>query len=151
MHPLSRALVYCCYWVLLTAATTRGLSISRFLPGSYVWNQAAAIANWPSILQGKRPAASAVADCCCFSNSPISSSRGGIAVTELGMANTALLSMSRRLGKLAPSSTVFFSCDIQERFRDLIYNMPAVISTARYALHNLAVLTCQQNNGLTCS
>lgn len=41
------------------------------------------------------------------------------------------ISATRRLGKLVPSNTVFFLCDIQERFRDLIYNMPAVISTAK--------------------
>lgn len=39
---------------------------------------------------------------------------------------------SRRVGKLVADKTVFFECDIQERFRDLIYNMPAVISTAKY-------------------
>lgn len=43
-------------------------------------------------------------------------------------------SASRRLGKLLPSSTAFFVCDVQERFRDLIFNMPAVISTARFLI-----------------
>lgn len=30
-------------------------------------------------------------------------------------------------GRLVRNSTVFFQCDIQERFRDLIFNMPSVI------------------------
>ncbi|CAM9930495.1 unnamed protein product [Scytosiphon promiscuus] len=46
--------------------------------------------------------------------------------------NMSTVSASRRLGKLVPSNTVFFLCDIQERFRDLIFNMPAVISTAKF-------------------
>lgn len=51
---------------------------------------------------------------------------------ELRMATTAAaLSASRRVGKIFPANTVFFACDIQERFRDLIYNMPSVISTGR--------------------
>lgn len=44
---------------------------------------------------------------------------------------SARMSTSRHLGKLLPPSTVFFACDIQERFRDIILNMPSVISTAR--------------------
>lgn len=48
---------------------------------------------------------------------------------DLEMAASA----PRRLGKLLPSGTAFFACDVQERFRDLIFNMPAVISTARLA------------------
>lgn len=53
--------------------------------------------------------------------------------SDLTMAATsAALSASRRLGKLGTSSTIFFACDIQERFRNVIHNMPAVISTARY-------------------
>lgn len=47
------------------------------------------------------------------------------------MANVAVTASRRGLGKLLPASTVFFACDIQERFRDAIHNMPAVISTGR--------------------
>lgn len=53
-----------------------------------------------------------------------------VGYTKLSMMNAAM-SSSRRLGKVLPGSTVFFACDIQERFRDLIHNMPAVISTGR--------------------
>lgn len=50
--------------------------------------------------------------------------------TRLSMSALAT-SASRSVGKLVASKTVFFACDIQERFRDVIYNMPGVISTAR--------------------
>eukprot|EP00904_Undaria_pinnatifida_P009809 jgi/Undpi1/5959/HiC_scaffold_2.g01233.m1 len=55
-------------------------------------------------------------------------------------ATSAALSASRRLGKLGASSTIFFACDIQERFRKVIHNMPAVISTARFLLDVSKVL-----------
>lgn len=55
-------------------------------------------------------------------------------------ATAAARSGSRRLGKLLPSSTVFFLCDIQERFRPLIYNMEAVTSSARCLHKNVPAL-----------
>lgn len=36
-----------------------------------------------------------------------------------------------KLGKLLPSKTAVFVCDIQERFRPIINGMPAVVDTAR--------------------
>lgn len=61
-------------------------------------------------------------------NSSISSRSTDI---RTNMSTSAALSAARRVGKIVPSKTVFFACDIQERFRDLIHNMPAVISTSR--------------------
>lgn len=43
-----------------------------------------------------------------------------------------MLTSSQSVGKLSPSTTAFFLCDIQERFRPLIYNSETIISTARY-------------------
>lgn len=62
--------------------------------------------------------------------SPLSP-RTAAAASDLEMAALAA-SAPRRLGKILPSTTAFFACDVQERFRDLIFNMPAVISTTRY-------------------
>lgn len=68
----------------------------------------------------------------CFFSVPFSGKRALASTSaELRMAATSALSASRRLGKLGTSSTIFFACDIQERFRSIIHNMPAVISTAR--------------------
>lgn len=36
-----------------------------------------------------------------------------------------------RLGKLLPTSTALFVCDIQERFRPIISGFPAVVDTSR--------------------
>jgi len=41
------------------------------------------------------------------------------------------MSAMKSVGKLVPSSTCFLLCDIQERFRPLIYNMETVIRTSR--------------------
>ncbi|CAM9301153.1 unnamed protein product [Pylaiella littoralis] len=49
-------------------------------------------------------------------------------------AGAAAQNSRQRVGKLLAEKTVFFECDIQERFRDLIYNMPSVISTAKFLL-----------------
>jgi len=40
--------------------------------------------------------------------------------------------LCRNLGQLKPSTTTFFLCDIQERFRPLIFNSETVVNTARY-------------------
>lgn len=40
------------------------------------------------------------------------------------MATTAL---ARRIGRLVPSSSVLFVCDVQEVFRNSIYQMPTVV------------------------
>ncbi|KAI9145911.1 Isochorismatase-like protein [Paraphysoderma sedebokerense] len=41
------------------------------------------------------------------------------------------LSLLKRTAQLSPSNTAFFLCDIQERFRSLIYHFPSVVSTAQ--------------------
>lgn len=64
------------------------------------------------------------------------SPRTAAAASDFEMAALAA-SAPRRLGKILPPTTVFFVCDVQERFRDLIFNMPAVISTTRYTLQLL--------------
>jgi nicotinamidase-related amidase len=37
-----------------------------------------------------------------------------------------------KIGKLKPSTTTFFLCDIQDRFRPLIHNSETIISTSKY-------------------
>jgi hypothetical protein len=52
--------------------------------------------------------------------------------------HSRLLTMSlvmaarRSVGKLTPETTVFLLCDIQERFRPLIWRAETVIQTAQY-------------------
>jgi len=36
------------------------------------------------------------------------------------------------VGKLTPATTTFFLCDIQERFRPLMYNSQTIVSTSQY-------------------
>ena len=43
----------------------------------------------------------------------------------------ALSAKAARLGKLLPTSTALFVCDIQERFRPIISGFPAVVDTSR--------------------
>ncbi|KAL7749527.1 hypothetical protein RI367_005082 [Sorochytrium milnesiophthora] len=43
----------------------------------------------------------------------------------------AAAATAARLGRLSTSSTAFFLCDIQEKFRNLIYEFPHVIATAQ--------------------
>ena len=38
----------------------------------------------------------------------------------------------RAVGKLSPATTALLLCDVQERFRPLIYNMETVVRTAQY-------------------
>lgn len=44
---------------------------------------------------------------------------------------TMAASLVRRVGKLQPAHSVFLLCDIQERFRDVIWHFPQVIRTAK--------------------
>jgi nicotinamidase-related amidase len=51
------------------------------------------------------------------------------------MSSQAIARTARKtagIGKLNPGTTSFFLCDIQERFRPLIYNSETIISTAKY-------------------
>lgn len=49
------------------------------------------------------------------------------------MSSSAVKAISRNvLGKLTPATTTFFLCDIQERFRPLMYNSQTIISTSQY-------------------
>jgi hypothetical protein len=45
-------------------------------------------------------------------------------------------SIARRIGCLTPSSSVLFVCDIQEIFRNRIYQMPSVIQGAKSLVIN---------------
>ncbi len=36
-----------------------------------------------------------------------------------------------KVGKLNPSETALLVCDVQERFRPLIYGFPAIVDTSR--------------------
>ena len=54
--------------------------------------------------------------------------------TQVNMSAAAVASSGTRklIGKLSPSTTSFFLCDIQERFRPKIYNSETIISTSQY-------------------
>ena len=43
----------------------------------------------------------------------------------------ATSAVARAVGKISPASTTFLLCDIQERFRDVIWQYPQVIRTAQ--------------------
>lgn len=45
-----------------------------------------------------------------------------------------------RLGKLLPTSTALFVCDIQERFRPIISGFPAVVDTSRRMIRGANIL-----------
>ena len=45
---------------------------------------------------------------------------------------TKALARAATVGKLTPSTTSFYLCDIQERFRPLMYNSETIVSTSRY-------------------
>lgn len=48
------------------------------------------------------------------------------------MTSTALTATKRVVGKLKPENTAFLLCDIQERFRPLIYRGETIVRTAQY-------------------
>ena len=52
----------------------------------------------------------------------------------------ASLSGSVRRGRLSIPNVVFFACDVQERFRDIILQMPEVIFTGKLMMDSAAVL-----------
>lgn len=52
--------------------------------------------------------------------------------TNIQMSATAAATKLARVGKLTPSTTAFFLCDLQERFKPLIYNTETIIPTSRY-------------------
>ena len=52
---------------------------------------------------------------------------------RINMSSPTLTRTARTaIGKLNPATTSFFLCDIQERFRPLMYNSETIISTAKY-------------------
>lgn len=51
---------------------------------------------------------------------------------HMSMSASNTLSIMARVGKIRPTSTTFLVCDIQEKFRPLIYKGESVISTAQY-------------------
>jgi hypothetical protein len=52
----------------------------------------------------------------------------------------ALSTKAARLGKLLPTSTALFVCDIQERFRPIITGFPAVVDTSRRMIRGANIL-----------
>lgn len=65
-----------------------------------------------------------------FNSSNISAFPRMLQPKQLKMS--AVSKLSRSVGKITPSSTIFFLCDIQDRFRPLIHNSETVIATAQY-------------------
>jgi len=63
--------------------------------------------------------------------SPASSIKASSKATN--MSNAAVAAASRHaVGKIDPKTTALLLCDVQERFRSLIWNAETVISTCRY-------------------
>lgn len=52
----------------------------------------------------------------------------------------ALTSKATKLGKLLPTSTALFVCDIQERFRPIISGFPSVVDTSRRMVRGANIL-----------
>mmetsp|Transcript_3111 Transcript_3111/g.4151 ORF Transcript_3111/g.4151 Transcript_3111/m.4151 type:complete len:297 (+) Transcript_3111:57-947(+) len=53
--------------------------------------------------------------------------------SSLNMYSAATSKIARSsVGKLTPATTSFFLCDIQERFRPLMFNSDTIISTSKY-------------------
>ena len=50
------------------------------------------------------------------------------------------MAAATRLGKLLPSTSAVFVCDVQERFRSVITGYPNVIDTTRRVVRNTATL-----------
>ena len=122
-------------WCALIAAVTKGpYSVSNSVPSVFCPpSSSTREQQWPGkgVLLNRRSNQVSCFFSLSFSGERALSSTRTRTTSELRMAATSALSASRRLGKLGTSSTIFFACDIQERFRNVIHNMPAVISTAR--------------------
>ena len=56
----------------------------------------------------------------------------GLDMSSTAAAAAATNAAKRMVGKLRPESTAFLLCDIQERFRPLLYRGETVISTSQY-------------------
>mmetsp|Transcript_13153 Transcript_13153/g.19343 ORF Transcript_13153/g.19343 Transcript_13153/m.19343 type:complete len:224 (+) Transcript_13153:52-723(+) len=56
---------------------------------------------------------------------------GSIPVVQMS-STTAITAAKRAVGKLKPENTAFLLCDIQERFRPLIYRGETIVRTAQY-------------------
>lgn len=125
-------------WCVLIAVVTKGAySFSNLVPSLVCPpSSAAREQHWPGkgVIFNRRSNHVSCFFSLSFSGERALASTGTRTTSELRMAATSALSASRRLGKLGTSSTIFFACDIQERFRSIIHNMPAVISTGRYYL-----------------
>lgn len=123
-------------WCVLLAAVNEGAySVRNPVPSIFgPPSLAAREQQWPGkrIVFDRRSKHVCCFFCLTFSGERAPASTRTRTTSELRMAATSALSASRCLGKLGTSSTIFFACDIQERFRSIIHNMPAVISTARY-------------------
>lgn len=92
----------------------------------------------------------------------------GLSISVLIVSSTAMSGMvsksagsaiAKRIGKIKPETSVFLLCDIQERFRPLIWRGETVINTSRYmtsvakALEIPIVITQQYTKvfGKTCA
>jgi nicotinamidase-related amidase len=53
----------------------------------------------------------------------------------------AAASVASRLGRVDPTRAVFFLCDVQERFRDVILEMPSLIESSKLLLGAANVLS----------
>lgn len=64
--------------------------------------------------------------------SPLSNHNKATRLNMSAAAATVSKITRRSVGKLSPHTCAFFLCDIQDRFRPLIYNSQTVINTANY-------------------
>mmetsp|Transcript_7829 Transcript_7829/g.11819 ORF Transcript_7829/g.11819 Transcript_7829/m.11819 type:complete len:215 (-) Transcript_7829:56-700(-) len=66
------------------------------------------------------------------------------------MASTLIKQSTSNFGKINPLKSVLMVCDVQERFRNLIYHMPTVIETSRHLIAacrelNVPCIVTEQN------
>jgi nicotinamidase-related amidase len=76
-----------------------------------------------------------------FSSASSLSTRNNININSNNMAAaTTSKAIARQVGKLHPGTTAMLLCDVQERFRPLIYRTETVIATCRYMTSVAAAL-----------
>jgi nicotinamidase-related amidase len=79
----------------------------------------------------------------------MASSASAAAAAAVVAAKTMVKNKNVVVGKLHPSQTVLLLCDVQERFRPLIYKMETVVNTCQYMTSicqvlNVPILVTQQ-------
>lgn len=67
-----------------------------------------------------------------LTTTPTSSRRASFHDTSINMSAAASRLARSSVGKITPQTSIFFLCDIQDRFRPLMYNGETIVTTAQY-------------------